>query len=36
MPKGLKLPNKKCLIRRCVDKTGVANCSYCACFPCDK
>ena len=35
IPKESKLPNKKCLIRRCVDKTGVANCAYCARFPCD-
>ena len=35
IPKVSKLPNKKCLIRRCVDKTGVANCSYCTRFPCD-
>jgi hypothetical protein len=35
IPKGSKLPNKKCLIRRCVDKTGVINCYYCARFPCD-
>jgi hypothetical protein len=35
IPKESKLPNRKCLIRRCVDKTGVANCAYCARFPCD-
>lgn len=35
IPKESKLPNRKCLIRRCVDKTGVANCAYCSCFPCD-
>ena len=35
LPKESKLPNKKCLIRRCVDKTGVANCAYCIRFPCD-
>jgi hypothetical protein len=35
IPKKSKLPNKKCLIRQCVDKTGVANCAYCSRFPCD-
>jgi hypothetical protein len=35
IPKESKLPSRKCLIRRCVDKTGVANCAYCARFPCD-
>jgi hypothetical protein len=35
IPKGSKLPNRKCLIRQCVDKTGVANCAYCSRFPCD-
>jgi len=35
VPKGTKLPNRKCLIRQCVDKTGVANCAYCSRFPCD-
>jgi len=35
IPKGSKLPNRKCLIRKCVDKTGVANCAYCSRFPCD-
>ncbi len=35
IPKGSRLPNRKCLIRQCVDKTGVANCAYCARFPCD-
>jgi len=35
IPKKSKLPNRKCLIRRCVDKTGVANCAYCSRFPCD-
>jgi len=35
IPKGTKLPNRKCLIRQCVDKTGVANCAYCSRFPCD-
>ncbi len=35
IPKESKLPNRKCLIRRCVDKTGVANCGYCSRFPCD-
>jgi len=35
IPKGSRLPNRKCLIRQCVDKTGVANCAYCSRFPCD-
>jgi hypothetical protein len=35
IPKGTKLPNRRCLIRQCVDKTGVANCAYCFRFPCD-
>lgn len=35
IPKTAKLPNKKCLIRRCVDTAGVKNCAYCARFPCD-
>ena len=35
IPKTSKLPSKKCLIRQCVDKTGVANCAYCSRFPCD-
>ena len=35
IPKGSKLPRRKCLIRQCVDKTGVANCAYCSRFPCD-
>ena len=35
IPMGAKLPNRKCLIRQCVDKTGVANCAYCSRFPCD-
>lgn len=35
IPKESKLPNKKCLIRRCVDKAAVANCAYCARFPCN-
>ncbi len=35
IPKGAKLPNRKCLIRRCVDKSGVANCACCSRFPCD-
>ena len=28
-----KLPNKKCAIRQCVDKTGVLNCAYARVFP---
>lgn len=35
IPKESRLPNRKCLMRRCVDKTGVANCAYCSRFPCD-
>jgi hypothetical protein len=35
IPKGSKLPNRKCLIRQCVDKAGVVNCAYCSRFPCD-
>ena len=35
IPKTTKLPNKKCLIRQCVDKSGLANCGYCSCFPCE-
>ncbi len=34
IPKTTKLPNKKCLIRQCVDKAGVTNCAYCSRFPC--
>ena len=35
IPKESRLPNRKCLIRRCVDKAGVINCAYCSRFPCD-
>lgn len=35
IPKQSKLPSRKCLIRRCVDKAGIQNCAYCARFPCD-
>jgi hypothetical protein len=35
IPIKAKLPRRKCLIRQCVDKTGVANCAYCSRFPCD-
>lgn len=35
IPKTSKLPSKNCLIRQCVDKTGIANCAYCSRFPCD-
>ena len=35
IPKTSKLPSKKCLIRQCVDKTGIPNCAYCSRFPCD-
>ena len=35
IPKITKLPSKKCLIRQCVDKTGIANCAFCSRFPCE-
>ncbi len=35
IPEGSKLPNKRCLIRQCVDRAGMANCGYCSRFPCD-
>jgi hypothetical protein len=35
IPEGSKLPNRKCLIRQCVDETGIANCAYCCQFSCD-
>ena len=35
IPKKTKLPNRRCLIRQCVDKTGVRNCAYCSRFPCE-
>jgi hypothetical protein len=35
IPKGSPIPDRKCLIRRCVDRTGVTNCAYCSLFPCD-
>ncbi|PVX27371.1 MAG: hypothetical protein CW716_02655 [Candidatus Bathyarchaeum sp.] len=35
IPKKSLLPNKRCLIRKCVDKTGIDNCAYCSRFPCD-
>lgn len=35
IPKTTKLPNKKCLIRQCVDINGVKNCAYCSRFPCE-
>ena len=35
IPKKSKLPNRRCIIRRCVDKAGVENCAYCSIFPCD-
>jgi hypothetical protein len=35
IPKKAKLPNRRCLIRRCVDTAGVANCAFCSRFPCD-
>ncbi len=34
IPKGSKLPSRKCLTRQCADKSGVANCAYCSRFPC--
>jgi hypothetical protein len=35
IPKTSKLPSRNCLIRQCVDKTGIENCAYCSRFPCD-
>lgn len=35
IPKEIKLPRKKCLIRQCVDKSGMENCAFCSSFPCD-
>ncbi len=35
IPRESKLPNRKCLIRQCVDKSGIPNCASCARFPCD-
>lgn len=35
IPQGSKLPNRKCLIRQCADKSRMANCAYCSKFPCD-
>ena len=35
LPKGSKLPNRNCLIRQCVGKTGATNCAYCSRFPCE-
>lgn len=35
IPSGAKLPNRKCLIRQCVEKTKIENCAYCSRFPCD-
>ena len=35
IPKGSKLPPSNCLVRQCVDKTGVENCAYCSKFPCE-
>jgi len=35
IPKTTRLPNKKCMIRRCVNKTGIVNCAYCSRFPCE-
>jgi len=36
IPKGSKLPPRNCLVRLCVDKTGVDNCAYCSRFPCER
>lgn len=35
LPKGARLPNRKCLIRQCVNKTGINNCASCSRFPCE-
>lgn len=35
IPKGSKLPPRSCLVRQCVDRTGVENCAYCSSFPCE-
>lgn len=35
IPRGSKLPNRRCLIRQCVDGAGVENCAHCTRFPCD-
>ena len=35
IPKGSKLPPRNCLVRQCVDKTGLENCAYCSKFPCE-
>ena len=35
IPKGSRIPNRRCLIRQCVDKSGLVNCAYCSRFPCD-
>ena len=35
IPKGSKLPPRNCLVRHCVDKIGVENCTYCSRFPCE-
>lgn len=35
IPKGSKLPNRRCLIRQCANKSELENCAYCARFPCD-
>jgi len=36
IPKGSKLPPRNCLVRQCVDKTGIENCAYCSRFPCEQ
>ena len=35
IPRDSKLPPRNCLIRQCVSKMNVANCAYCARFPCE-
>ena len=35
IPKESMLPNRKCLIRQCVDKAELTSCAYCSRFPCD-
>ena len=35
IPKGAKLPPRNCLVRQCVDRSGVKNCAYCSRFPCE-
>lgn len=35
IPKTIKLPRKKCLIRQCVNTNRIDNCAYCSFFPCE-